>query len=682
LRKIGQLDRLWRHLQALNRRLAICNFALAKFSGSGMTVNYKDMSIAKKLMVAPLLVAVLLLAFGIFSFANMRSLQTSVNDMLDVAVATERTAMEAEATVDATHAAAYRSLSLLNLRSEKAAKSAEVMMSEQLASLLELIQEIEAAEDESLRGLLKPIQAYEVSVRDAYDAATSDTNLGAMMMQDADKNFDTLYELLNKVEAASRIAATQAQTELNKRIDLFQQIQMLALLFAIVAGLLLAYFAGQKIAKPLRAMQSQITAIENSTDFSKRIKVESNDEVGKASASLNGLLQSLQSAVQEVNAVVGAVSAGDFSRRVDAPLKGDMAVMKAAVNDSAQSIMLTMNGLNELMQALQNGQFAKQVNLNVTGEFQRAMTQASQAMNALNSMMSDVGSVMQGVSQGNLASRIHAQGHGDLLTLKTNINASLDSLSGSMRLINQNARQVATASAESSQAIGQISDGAMNQTHAISQVAAAVRQTATSVTDVSRNTEVASQKSKESVHLVRDGIRKMNHMVDVVNSIAANSEKINKITEVIEKIANKTNLLSLNAAIEAARAGEHGKGFAVVADEVGKLAVNSAESSQEIAQLVQKAVEDTRLAVAAVQEVSADMARIESGSQETDDMLQRIASALEEQSSAVEEINANLNSVDNIARSNSAASEQITATVMELSKIADSTHREVEKFRL
>ncbi len=640
------------------------------------------MSIAKKLMVAPLLVAVLLLAFGIFSFANMRSLQTSVNDMLDVAVATERTAMEAEATVDATHAAAYRSLSLLNLRSEKAAKSAEVMMSEQLASLLELIQEIEAAEDESLRGLLKPIQAYEVSVRDAYDAATSDTNLGAMMMQDADKNFDTLYELLNKVEAASRIAATQAQTELNKRIDLFQQIQMLALLFAIVAGLLLAYFAGQKIAKPLRAMQSQITAIENSTDFSKRIKVESNDEVGKASASLNGLLQSLQSAVQEVNAVVGAVSAGDFSRRVDAPLKGDMAVMKAAINDSAQSIMLTMNGLNELMQALQNGQFAKQVNLNVTGEFQRAMTQASQAMNALNSMMSDVGSVMQGVSQGNLASRIHAQGHGDLMTLKTNINASLDSLSGSMRLINQNARQVATASAESSQAIGQISDGAMNQTHAISQVAAAVRQTATSVTDVSRNTEVASQKSKESVHLVRDGIRKMNHMVDVVNSIAANSEKINKITEVIEKIANKTNLLSLNAAIEAARAGEHGKGFAVVADEVGKLAVNSAESSQEIAQLVQKAVEDTRLAVAAVQEVSADMARIESGSQETDDMLQRIASALEEQSSAVEEINANLNSVDNIARSNSAASEQITATVMELSKIADSTHREVEKFRL
>jgi len=647
-----------------------------------MTFSYKNMGIAGKLMIAPLLVAVLLLAFGIFSFANMHAFQNNINEMLDQAVATERVALELEATVDATHAAAYRSLALLNLRSEKAAQSAQKMMADQLGAMVEMTDDIEMSPHESISGLLKPLRAYENAVREAYDSATSDTNLGAMMMQDADKAFDALTETLGAVQAASRLAASNAQNDLNERIALLQKIQIAALLFAVVAGLLMAYLAGQKIAKPLRAMQQQITAIENSADFSLRVQVTSGDEVGIAATSMNGLLQSLQSAVQEINLVVGAVAAGDFSRRVDAPLKGDMAVMKHAVNDSAESIKTTMNGLNELMHALQKGQFAKQINLNVAGEFQRALTQASQAMLALNSMMSDVGQVMQGVSQGNLSTRVHAQGHGDLLTLKNNINLSLDALSASMRVVNQNARQVATAAAQSSQAIGQISDGALNQTHAISQVAAAVRQTVTSVSDVSRNTEVASQKSKESVHLVRDGIRKMNHMVEVVNNIAANSDKIDKITAVIEKIANKTNLLSLNAAIEAARAGEHGKGFAVVADEVGKLAVNSAESSQEIAQLVQHAVAETRLAVAAVQEVSADMARIEGGSRETDDMLQRIAAALEEQSSAVEEINANLSSVDNIARSNSSASEQITATVMELSKIADSTHREVEKFTL
>jgi methyl-accepting chemotaxis protein len=173
---------------------------------------------------------------------------------------------------------------------------------------------------------------------------------------------------------------------------------------------------------------------------------------------------------------------------------------------------------------------------------------------------------------------------------------------------------------------------------------------------------------------------KMDEMVKVVNNIATNSEKINKITEVIEKIANKTNLLSLNAAIEAARAGEHGKGFAVVADEVGKLALNSAESSQEIAVLVKQAVEEARSAVTAVMDVSQDMSGIERETQATDQMLQRIASALVQQSSAVEQINVNLNNLDQIARSNSAASEEIAATVVELSKIADATRREVQRF--
>jgi methyl-accepting chemotaxis protein len=247
--------------------------------------------------------------------------------------------------------------------------------------------------------------------------------------------------------------------------------------------------------------------------------------------------------------------------------------------------------------------------------------------------------------------------------------------------IHHNARQVAAASGEASHAIGQISDGARHQTDAISQVSTAVRQTVSSVAEVSQNTEVASQKSRQSFTLVRGSMSKMEDMVKVVNNIATNSEKINKITEVIEKIANKTNLLSLNAAIEAARAGEHGKGFAVVADEVGKLALNSAQSSQEIAVLVKQAVEEARSAVTAVMDVSQDMSSIERETQATDQMLQRISTALEEQSSAVDQINQNLNNLDQIARSNSAASEEIAATVVELSKIADATRREVQRFQ-
>lgn len=116
-------------------------------------------------------------------------------------------------------------------------------------------------------------------------------------------------------------------------------------------------------------------------------------------------------------------------------------------------------------------------------------------------------------------------------------NQSLDALRSAMNTIHGNARQVAAASGEASNAIGQISDGARSQTDAISQVSNAVRQTVTSVAEVSQNTELASQKSRQSFVLVRASMEKMDQMVKVVNNIASNSEKINKITDVIEKIA-------------------------------------------------------------------------------------------------------------------------------------------------
>ena len=435
----------------------------------------------------------------------------------------------------------------------------------------------------------------------------------------------------------------------------------------------------QSITRPLDELRAMVMSIERSSDFSRRLTIESQDEVGQTAMAFNQLMSAQQLAIGEVNAVVEAIAAGDFSKRVNADLKGDLGIMKAAVNASAQSVDATMQALQEVMHALSNGNFSKRMSTEVRGELRTAVDSAMQAMETL---LNDVGTVMNGVAQGDLRGRIQAQGRGDLATLKDNINQSLQALGNSMVAINSNTRQVAAAANESSQAINQISDGAQNQMHAIAQLANAVRETAVSVTDVSRNTETASARSQESMAIVRAGKDKMSLMVEVVNGIAANSEKINKITEVIEKIANKTNLLSLNAAIEAARAGEHGKGFSVVAEAVGKLASSSAESTQEISQLVQDAVAQARHAVATVQEVSRDMERIETGANEANGMMQRISAALEQQSSAVQEINANVANLNKIAESNAAASEEIAATVIELSKIADGTRQEVDKFKV
>jgi methyl-accepting chemotaxis protein len=454
------------------------------------------------------------------------------------------------------------------------------------------------------------------------------------------------------------------------------------ILIGLGLGAVFALWIVRSVSGPLEKVRQMVREVAKSSDFSKRVAVSSNDEVGQTAQAFNALLEAQQTAIGEVNRTVTAMAEGDFSQRVNANLHGDLKTMKEAINASVDSIQATIQDLSKVLHALSQGDFAARSTAQVHGEFKQAVDQATSAMVSLEAMIGGVGHVMSRVAQGDLSQRVTAEGRGDLITLKNNINASLDSMSAALRAIHGNTRQVATAANETSNAIGQISDGAQNQTHAISQVAAAVRQTATSVADVSRNTSVASQKSQESIAIMREGMKKMNDMVDVVNSIATNSDKINQITEVIEKIANKTNLLSLNAAIEAARAGEHGKGFSVVAEEVGKLAANSAESSQEIAQLVQQAVSETAKAVATVKEVSQDMTRIELASRETDQMLQRISAALEQQSSATEQINANVFNLDRIASSNASASEEITASVVELSKIADATRREVEKFSM
>ncbi len=399
-------------------------------------------------------------------------------------------------------------------------------------------------------------------------------------------------------------------------------------------------------------------------------------------AKMTAMQQSLSLILKDVAEVMTSVARGQLGARVTAEAQGDFVAVKEGINQSLNDQQSFLKDLATVINGLAQGKLDQRVTVNAQGELATLKRNINISLEAQQAVFDEISEVLDRTARGQLDTRVEVDATGDLGILKSNVNRALEALGVSLNAIRENTHQVAAASSEASTAISQIADGAQSQTMAIGQVTTAVQQTASSVSDVSRNTELASSQSKKAFDLVRRGMMRMEEMVTIVSSIAANSEKINKITEVIEKIANKTNLLSLNAAIEAARAGEHGKGFAVVANEVGKLAVSSAESSQEIAQLVQQAVLEAQRAVDAVQEVNQDMVSIEHGSRETDEMLQRIAASIEQQSAALEEINANLRNVDQIAGSNATASEQITATVLELARLADGTRKEVQRFKL
>ncbi|HKS88222.1 MAG TPA: methyl-accepting chemotaxis protein [Stellaceae bacterium] len=245
----------------------------------------------------------------------------------------------------------------------------------------------------------------------------------------------------------------------------------------------------------------------------------------------------------------------------------------------------------------------------------------------------------------------------------------------------ENIRRVANAATQASSAVSQVSDGSNVQLTALRQSAAALGQSTEAIAEVARSTQLASEQAKEAANLVADGIRQMDRMVEVVNAISENSTQISQIAGAISQIASQTNMLALNAAIEAARAGEHGKGFAVVAEEVRKLAENSGGLAQEIASLVQHATDAAGRGVTMAREVADNMHHIAEGVQQSDRLVGAIATAMEEQQATVRGINTNVVELTRIGQSNATAAEEITATMIDLSKLAERSRGDVDEFK-
>lgn len=274
------------------------------------------------------------------------------------------------------------------------------------------------------------------------------------------------------------------------------------------------------------------------------------------------------------------------------------------------------------------------------------------------------------------------------------IRNSSDTMSSNSYELNDTSSQTLAANNEISKAVEDVAEGSTGMAASISKINENLLEMSNETKDINasvdeiKNQTVAVQDSskimndkiksmQDSSHKMDEGISAISKRIETVNTTV---DKVSNIVSVIEEISSETNLLSLNASIEAARAGDAGKGFAVVAQEIRVLSDNTNTELENIKQIISSLVEECRYCVQASGTIVEDNAKQkeeikavldEFGS--LDEQIQKTAEKadeIEELVTAMIELNDDItkssNSLTDVIAANAAATEEMNANIEEL----------------
>ncbi|WP_438446049.1 methyl-accepting chemotaxis protein [Gorillibacterium sp. sgz5001074] len=304
--------------------------------------------------------------------------------------------------------------------------------------------------------------------------------------------------------------------------------------------------------------------------------------------------------------------------------------------------------------------------------------------------------VLGKVAEGDLRETVELDSKDEIGRLAAALNRTMGTLHLTITGILQQAESVSAAAQQISAGSEEISSGSNSQAQDAQTINELFKELSIAINSVAESAEDASGLSQRTLNLAQEGGQVVRHSIEGMAQInrqmgllAEDSRKIGDIIDVIDDIADQTNLLALNAAIEAARAGEQGRGFAVVADEVRKLAERSSEATKQISAIIKGMQENTRHSVKAVEGGTAASEKtgeafdgIMGVVNETAQKVSEIAAACEQQAAQATDVMRSVESISAGTEEASAGCEEMASTSQSLAQMAVALHTQVAKFKL
>lgn len=334
-----------------------------------------------------------------------------------------------------------------------------------------------------------------------------------------------------------------------------------------------------------------------------------------------------------------------------------------------------------------------------------ASAKITQPLTRMRNAMSEIAS-----GDGDLTKRLDIHSKDELGALANEFNRFTDKLRVLLTDTAENTKAVSTA-ADHLRDVSQSTSHEIKQERSqVDNVSTAVTQMAATVVEISQNAHQSSTAATKADELVTDGSEQareamseinaladaINDGVEVVGGLSKESENIGAVVDVINSIAEQTNLLALNAAIEAARAGEQGRGFAVVADEVRSLASRTQDSTTDIRKMVERlqVMADrtdkvmqtgktrSQTAVEKTQTVVETLAQINSAISQVHEQSTYIARATEQQTEVAQDINKSLVAITTLSDKTSQHAEDLAVEATQLSGVSTELKELVGQFKI